>query len=844
MQLFIRAGSVFEYHKISGFAHFIEHLTFKSSIDFPNNNMVSTISFLGGYINAYTEYDTTCFYILLPREMIEQGLDVIANIAYKARFTDLDIEIERDIIIEEIKQYKNDPESAFLDWIQMTYFKRSNLKNPILGSVRSVKTANMRALTKFYRKFYSPNNSFLLISGDFDKRHVLNVCNHLFSDWSNLKPQLKKLVNVIPEQNGFRFFTKYDKLNGEFLAFVIPELSAKDRLNDTMMLIVKAFASGKRSRLHKRLIDKEKLVVAVHLYSIGGLLPGVTIIQIIPINSSLTTEIIYSFYDEWIRVKQDFFTNDELMLIKKEMLYSWLYEHEYIESLANAIGNEELVDNHHNYFLYPQKIKDIAETDFQECMEKFWRWDYLAIYYQGKNVFPKSIKQNLYKLFQDASLQTPKYRIKLSKFEYKPIIPSIQNNEKRQLRKTCIYKDIRLRNGTHLILRKVENKPLIGVAVTTACSQLTEDITEIGLNYLTSNLMLYGTESNSYEDIQYFLKENGLSIKVSQSLETTTFKGKCLSYAFEKLLKTLAELIYTPSLPSKYLMTLKSEISENLKREKRNPFVNAFDKWVYFFLGKETNLHKPYPDIIKLNAFKTKDILRWYLNYYQRQKYVISIVGDFDFNHAEDLVQKYFGEAVADSISINHNLMYKNSQCKVRYRKIDSDQSNIVIGGFGSPCTETQFNTGFYILAQILGGEISSRFFNILREKYGYTYQNGFDFTSIQSLGFWYAYAICDKSDYKEVYRLLSEIISDVCHNGVTEFELLSAKNYLKGMNRFDMESLSWQATTLSILYTLGYDYDYFMNRETRIDSINQDIIKSIASRWLSFDNIYAYIER
>ena len=80
--------------------------------------------------------------------------------------------------------------------------------------------------------------------------------------------------------------------------------------------------------------------------------------------------------------------------------------------------------------------------------------------------------------------------------------------------------------------------------------------------------------------------------------------------------------------------------------------------------------------------------------------------------------------------------------------------------------------------------------------------------------------------------------------SGVSPEELSSAQNYLKGMHRFDMESLSWQATSLSVLYALGYDYEYFMSREKRINAVNPEIIHNVMQKWFKAEDIRIYLER
>ena len=151
-------------------------------------------------------------------------------------------------------------------------------------------------------------------------------------------------------------------------------------------------------------------------------------------------------------------------------------------------------------------------------------------------------------------------------------------------------------------------------------------------------------------------------------------------------------------------------------------------------------------------------------------------------------------------------------------------------------------NTAFYVLSQILGGDISSRFFYILREKYGYAYQTGFEFHSLNELGFWNAFAFCDRNDNRNCLSLLQDILYSLIEKELDEEELENAKQYLIGMNRFEDESVSYTASMMSNLSALGYESAYYLSREERIRKVNRNIIQQIAQKWLLPENQYIYL--
>ncbi len=141
-----------------------------------------------------------------------------------------------------------------------------------------------------------------------------------------------------------------------------------------------------------------------------------------------------------------------------------------------------------------------------------------------------------------------------------------------------------------------------------------------------------------------------------------------------------------------------------------------------------------------------------------------------------------------------------------------------------------------------MGGDLSSRMYDILRERFGFAYQTGFDFYSIQDLGFWYAYAFCDPKLYLNCLNSMREILADLLRNGITQAELDTAKNYLIAMSRFDNESASFKAATIANLISLNYDLDFYLDVEKRITNTNMEQIHDLVQTYLNPENQTSFV--
>ncbi|MGB4308700.1 MAG: insulinase family protein, partial [Candidatus Cloacimonadaceae bacterium] len=141
LQAVVKTGSTLEQKSQAGYSHFIEHLTFKSSKHYGFNQISNTVFALGGWLNAYTDFDSTCYYMLLPSEHVFTGLQILGELLMNASFSAEDVETEKDIILEEMQQYRDDPEADFLEYIQLNHFDKSLLGRSIIGNPQSIRAA-------------------------------------------------------------------------------------------------------------------------------------------------------------------------------------------------------------------------------------------------------------------------------------------------------------------------------------------------------------------------------------------------------------------------------------------------------------------------------------------------------------------------------------------------------------------------------------------------------------------------------------------------------------------------------------------------------------------------------
>ncbi|MBM4403652.1 MAG: insulinase family protein [Candidatus Cloacimonetes bacterium] len=828
----------------SGYSHFIEHLTFKSTPSFPLNGISDAVPRLGGVINAYTDFDCTCYHIQMPSEYYATALHILAEISYLANWSEDDVRIEKDVIIEEIKQFEQEPETDFVEYIQRDFCPDHPLSKPVLGTNASVQAATHQELLNFYHTHYTPHNSFLIVTGDYQENDLYQKTAQYFSDWKPSKEPLQTKVSgfMEPFRIGYDIRHRFYRSSKPLIAVVLPELSEMHSQYDQLAIATQLFCLGNSSNLYRRLVEQDKLCSMIKVHSVSGVLSGVTVILLFPVNLSKSRQIIDAFFDEMRKILYQPLSQKDMELVKKDLIYSWLYSFDSADHLAGDLAADEFVGGYERLYDYDRNIMKVTEPGLKESTRQYWQPDYIRIYTQT------STKQPLLpQLDYFSSCEVPSLSPTLTKAmkAYKQDISLSERQFTDPPYQQELHPDqyqFTLSNGMKVIIQRVKNRQSTGIALASSVSQLCDPPDKRGLNFLTSTALIYGSRFHDHDQIRSYSREHGLNIRVTHQTDCTSIRAKCLKENILNAFSLISELFYYPSFKSRYTGIIKRNVIDMIRREADYPSITAYNLWFRMLCGSKTNLHRSTGGISDLLRLSGQDIRNWHANYYTPENFTLCIVGDLDLAHIAGECQRYFDKPIEPRNRIENIPLFEPSAIRKKIKAGQSTQAYIHLGGFGCPATIREQNTAFHLLAQVLGGELNSRFYTILREKYGFAYQCGFDFHSCQSMGFWIAYAYCDVDDWKQTGILMHEIIDDVYTNGISTDELQTAQNYMIGIGRIDAESVGWQASTIATLQALGYESDYYFNRERRIRSVNLETIRSTAQQWLAPDNRFLHI--
>ncbi len=186
--LFVASGSRHEKPADAGISHFIEHMLFKGTPTRGPLDISRAIEGRGGNFNAYTSEEGTCFYAYMPCECIETAVDIISDMYAHAAIPDAEFGRERNVILEEIKMYDDEPDAVASENLSKALFPGNALGLPISGSAKTLLGMTPERLRSYIRRAYVPSATTAVVAGRFDPARAFDLVSRALGGMKGGKP--------------------------------------------------------------------------------------------------------------------------------------------------------------------------------------------------------------------------------------------------------------------------------------------------------------------------------------------------------------------------------------------------------------------------------------------------------------------------------------------------------------------------------------------------------------------------------------------------------------------------------------------------------------------------------
>ncbi len=278
----IDVGSCDEMPQEYGITHFIEHLVFRGTASPERKRssvqIANVLESVGGYLNAFTTKDHTCYYVRALDAHLVRSLELLADMCQHPIFREADVEKERKIIIEEMKSLEDEPEEMINDYLDELLFgkgkKAHPYAHPISGTTETMNAINREDIAQFHQRHYTPERMIIAASGNIDHKWLVAQIEQAFASSPKAKMTAKARVkaqvqsahrSISPpkRRTAATYETTMPTQQMHFSqAALVPEMSDRDYYTLSALNII--LGDGMSSRLNQVVREKHGLCYSIY----------------------------------------------------------------------------------------------------------------------------------------------------------------------------------------------------------------------------------------------------------------------------------------------------------------------------------------------------------------------------------------------------------------------------------------------------------------------------------------------------------------------------------------------------------------------------------------------------
>ncbi|RKY54655.1 MAG: hypothetical protein DRP89_04745 [Candidatus Neomarinimicrobiota bacterium] len=376
--VWIIAGSQNETKETNGIAHLLEHMAFKGTTNRTAFQIAHTIESLGGILNAFTSKDLTCYYVRLMAEYLDTGVDVLSDLILNPYFKSKELEREKGVIIEEIKDIEDSPADVIHDYFAQEIYPDHPLGRPIQGTIENVKLIGVNQLKDFIKTYYTSDRLVVVASGKVKHEYLVELTNKYLGDINAGNGEIA-IPDLVPIKEYRKVYSRPISQSHIMLGRRIFPQSDYRRYHLALLNVV--LSGGMSSRLFHNIREKYGFVYAIYsfadFYSNEGLFRFYA-----GVDSQRMEKVKSMIYKELEKLATDPISEQELKKVKQQFKGGLVLSLENMLARMSRLAKIEIFEEK---LLTTDELLRIIESISSKDLQN------LASYLYDKDVFIETI---------------------------------------------------------------------------------------------------------------------------------------------------------------------------------------------------------------------------------------------------------------------------------------------------------------------------------------------------------------------------------------------------------------------------------------------------------------------
>jgi zinc protease len=780
----------------AGLSHILEHMLFKGTASRKAGDIARQVQDRGGYINAYTGFDRTVYWIDVPTEGVAEAISILCDAMMNSTLPEDEYSKEQEVIRREFAMGFDDPGRQSSQLMLRTVFSESPFRHPIIGYLDVYNKLKRDDVMAYYRARYAPNNLTFVVTGDVDAKKVKA---QLEGSFRNSPRQALEPIYIAsePEQIGRReaneeFPTELTRLS---LAWRIPGLTHPD--TPALELLGGVLGSGRSSILNQELREKRHIVHSVEAGMFSLQIDGVFVIQALcdPAKRTAAEEEAISAVE---RIKENGASQAELDKARRLMLAHQLSSLATSRGKASDLGSSWLLTRNPNFSKdYLDAIARVTTEDLKRVAQTYLRSDKLNV----------------------TSLNPPGSLAAHEKFQPEAIRSEVQK--------------FVLPNGLRLLVCEDPRLPLVSIHAAFRGGLLAETPEKNGITRLLSRSLLKGTRHRTAAQLAEQIESAGGRYSAESGNNSFSVNLEVMKPDLALGLDILADVLQNPTFPDNEVALERAAQIAAIKAEDEQITAVARNIMREKLFGSHPYALRSSGRVESVEKITPEDLRGFHKDYAVARNGVLAVFGDVKAEEVLRLVNEYLGSMPGGELTLSDPPKPATPSTPVTAIEERKKQQAVVMIGYPGADILSPDRTSLELLNEA-SNDLGSRFFNRIREQLGLAYFVGAGNFAGLAPGSFVFYLGTDPKKVDAVSAEFQDEINGLSKDGLSEDELIRAKKKLLGSEAIRNQSNSAFAATVSADELAGLGFDNHRRRKAQIESVSLDDIRRVAAKYFA----------
>ncbi len=823
VNVWYHVGSKDESPGRSGFAHLFEHLMFNGSEHFDNDYFQALERVGATDLNGTTNNDRTNYFQNVPTSALDlvcwMESDRMGHML--GAITQEKLDEQRGVVQNEKRQGENRPYGVTRELIvKNTYPSGHPYSWTVIGSMEDLNAAQLEDVREWFRSSYGPNNAVIAIAGDVDAETALRTVKKYFGNIPAGPPMVQQKVWVA-KMTGTHRQTVQDHVPQARIEKVwnVPEWGSADA--DYLSLVGNVLASGKTSRLYKRLVYDDQIATDVsasaRLREIGGQFR----IRATARPGEELAKVEAAIDEELERFLEKGPTERELQRVKTQFLSRFIRGMERVGGFggkSDILASNEVYGGRPDYYKTTLQRVGSAQPDDLTGAAKRWLSD--GVYILEVHPFPE---------FKTTGTDVDRSTLPQPGRPPQPDFP--------ELRRTT------LTNGLKVIVSRRSSVPLINFNLLVDAGYAADQDSVPGVASLAMDMLDEGTSRRSALDISEELANLGARLRTGSNLDLSTLSLSVLKSELDSSLEIYADVILNPAFPEQEFKRLQQERLARIQREKTNPtdmVLRVFPRLLY---GRDHAYGNPFTGSgteESVSSLTNEDLINFYRTWFKPNNATLVVVGDTTLQEIVPKLEEHFQSWQAGPVPAKNLPVVEHRLRSAVYlvNKPAAVQS-IIFATHVAPPANNPDEIAIDTMNLILGGTFTSRINMNLREDKGWSYGARSSLYGARGQRPFVVRAPVQTDRTKEsIVEILKELREMTANRPPTEEEFVKIRE-----NRILRLPGSWETIaevgdSIDEIVRYGLPDDYYETYPEKLRNLKLAQISVAAQRLIHVDNL------